>query len=41
MGHTSGSFMIPEPSSLTLLAPAVALGAVVMVRQQRRKAVAG
>ena len=38
-GTYTGSFVVPEPSTLILLSPAVALGAVVLVRQRRRKAV--
>jgi hypothetical protein len=38
-GSYVGSFTIPEPSSLTLLAPAAALGAIVLVRQRRRQVV--
>ncbi len=38
-GTYMGSFTVPEPSSLTLLTPALVCGAVVMVRQRRRKAV--
>jgi len=39
-GSYVGSFSIPEPSSLALLAPAVAVGAVVLARQRRREAMA-
>jgi hypothetical protein len=36
-----GSFtIVPEPDTLTLLAPAVAVGAVVLIRQRRREAMA-
>ena len=40
-GSYSGSLsLVPEPSSLALLAPALAVGAVVMVRRRRREAMA-
>jgi hypothetical protein len=34
-GSYVGSFSVPEPSTLTLFAPACAVGAVVLVRQRR------
>ncbi len=39
-GSYVGSFTVSEPSSLALLAPAVAVGAVVLSRQRRRQAMA-
>ena len=40
-GSYSGSLsLVPEPSSLALLAPSLAVGAVVVVRRRRRKAMA-
>ncbi|MFI5458510.1 MAG: PEP-CTERM sorting domain-containing protein [Isosphaerales bacterium] len=38
MGSYVGTLSVPEPSTLALLAPAVAALAVVVVRRQRREA---
>jgi hypothetical protein len=39
-GSYVGTFTIPEPSTFTLLAPAVSVGAVIVVRRRRREAMA-
>ena len=39
-GSYIGTFSVPEPSTLTLLVPAVAVGLVGVVRRRRREAMA-